>query len=91
MKRVTDLYGDAPFSQANQVNNNVYLPKYDKQEDIYKQIITDLKAGRDAVNSASTVPSGDILYYGNMNRWKTCKFCNFTSITSVIQEIPRSF
>ena len=83
MKRVTDLYGDAPFSQANQVNNNVYLPKYDKQEDIYKQIITDLKAGRDAVNSSSTVPSGDILYYGNMNRWK--KLANSVILQASLQ------
>ncbi|MBV6880723.1 SusD/RagB family nutrient-binding outer membrane lipoprotein [Epilithonimonas ginsengisoli] len=70
LKRVTDLYGDAPFSEANQVNNNIYLPKYDSQEAIYKQLIVDLKSGRDAINTTSTVPTGDILYYGNIARWK---------------------
>lgn len=83
MKRITDTYGDAPLSDANKVDQQTYTPKYDKQEDIYKQIIADLKAGRDMINTAKTAPTGDILYYGNLTRWK--KLANSVLLQATLQ------
>lgn len=67
-KRITDSYGDAPYTEANK--ENVNTPKFDKQEDIYKNIITELKAGRDMLTTAKLKPSGDALYDGDVTKWK---------------------
>ncbi|RZK64459.1 MAG: SusD/RagB family nutrient-binding outer membrane lipoprotein [Pedobacter sp.] len=83
MKRLTDTYGDAPLSEANKVDQQVYTPKYDKQESIYMQIIADLKAGRDMINTSTTAPTGDILYYGNLTRWK--KLANSVLLQATLQ------
>lgn len=75
-QRLTDLYGDVPFSQtteaAGQVNNK---PTYDKQEDIYKKLIADLDEAIGKLN-ASDVSYGnaDFYYKGSVESWK--KFGN---------------
>lgn len=71
--RATDLFGDIPYSQA--ANGTGDLPVYDKQEDIYKSILGDLK---DAVAefdaSKPTVGGNDFIYGGNIDSWK--RFAN---------------
>jgi len=70
MKRVTDVYGDAPFSAAFQGLDEI-TPEYDTQEDIYKGLISEVKAARDMINTSPTYPlKGDILYNGNVARWR---------------------
>lgn len=88
MKRVTDAYGDAPFTEATKATSDLYLPKYDKQQAIYEAIIADLKSGRDMLNMASTVPAGDILYYGNLAKWK--KLANSILLQATLQ-LSRKF
>lgn len=82
IKRVTDTYGDVPFTDANKVDEGNYTPKYDKQVDIYKKLIADLKAGRDMIG-VGAVPTGDILYQGNMTRWK--KLANSVILQATLQ------
>ncbi len=69
MKRVTDTWGEVPFSGAFKGLDGI-SPAYDKQEDIYKALITDIKAARDMIDASKTAVKGDIIYNGNMNRWK---------------------
>lgn len=69
MKRVTDTYGDVPYSDALQGLDDL-TPGYDVQQDILLGLIADLKAGRDMLNNAEAKPLGDILYAGDMNKWK---------------------
>lgn len=38
MSFITDLFGDAPFTEAFKAQEGILKPKYDKQEDIYKSI-----------------------------------------------------
>lgn len=83
MKRVTDTYGDAPYSESNKYAQGVYLPKYDKQQDIYKALIEDLKAGRDMLNTATKAPTGDVLYYGSLTKWK--KLANSVILQATLQ------
>ncbi len=68
MWTVTDRWGDAPYSQAFLGITNLY-PKYDKQEDVYKALLKDLK---DAVAGfdAGAALKGDILFNGNNAAWK---------------------
>jgi len=64
---VTDSWGDVPYSEALKGSSNI-LPKYDKQEDIYKGMLTKLTA---AINSFDSTPiTGDIIYAGDVASWK---------------------
>lgn len=71
-KRVTDLFGDVPFSEA--LTSDILLPKYDSQEDIYKGMIAEVKAARDMIDVDKAGPTGDIIYDGDMTKW--AKFAN---------------
>lgn len=67
---LTDAFGDVPYSEAFQTNQN-RLPKYDKQSEIYPDLIKQLK---DAVNMVKLdqpgILFGDIIYGGDMAMWK---------------------
>ena len=69
-KRITDTYGDIPYSEAAKIGENLRTPKYDPQEEVYKGIIADIKEGRDMLDASKKVPQGDILYEGNVDYWK---------------------
>jgi hypothetical protein len=77
MQVMTDTYGDIPYSEAFQGNTEAEIlnPKYDRQQDIYQALLNDLKAAVDMINvDASGFSSGDIIYGGDMTKWK--KFGN---------------
>lgn len=76
-QRLTDLYGDIPYSEAGKgvVNGAISIlkPKYDKQEDIYPAMLKDLEdAG--AVLATTSGKSGygnaDIMFKGDIGKWK---------------------
>lgn len=67
---MTDLWGDIPYSQA--MKGSSTIPAYDKQEDIYKGMIAELKAAVTAFNAGTL--NGDLIYSGDVNKWK--KFAN---------------
>ena len=65
----TDLFGDIPFSKALQGRANI-TPVYDKQEDIYPALITMIDEGLAALSAGTETISGDIVYGGNVTKWK---------------------
>lgn len=71
-KRVTDLFGDVPYSNA--LNVETLTPTYDKQEDIYSGMIADVQAARDMIDVDAAGPTGDVIYGGDMALW--VKFAN---------------
>lgn len=62
---LTDLWGDIPYSEALQG----ITPKYDRQEDIYKGILTKL-AEAESMLTSSAIIKGDIVYNGDITKWK---------------------
>jgi hypothetical protein len=70
--RLTNMFGDIPFSEALQgADNNT--PKYDPQQDIYVGIIEMLNEaiefiGNQTINN--TISNDDLIYQGDMQRWK---------------------
>ena len=70
--QTTDRWGDIPYSQALKGASN-FTPKYDLQEDIYFDMIKELKEA-DAGFDIGAPIKGDIIYNGNMDKWK--KFAN---------------
>lgn len=65
---VTDRWGDVPYFEALQGNENL-SPKYDPQELIYKDLIKELKEASDQFDAGATVV-GDIVYSGSAAKWK---------------------
>lgn len=75
---LTDALGDIPYSQALKGS----LPGYDKQQDIYKGMIAELKAAKaQFINSGSL--TGDILNNNNVAQW--IKFANSLRAMMAIQ------
>ena len=66
---LTDAYGDVPYSQAGKINEFI-TPAYDKQKDVYYGILEDLKTANNVLNPAGTAIGGDIIYGGDISKWK---------------------
>lgn len=72
-KLLTDATGDLPYFSALKGNSGVVTAPYDKQQDIYKDLIKELKEAVDQFDNGATV-QGDIIYGGNVAAWK--KYAN---------------
>jgi hypothetical protein len=71
---MTDIWGDIPYSEANKGISG-FTPKYDRQQDIYNGILSDLKAANDMITAGgATYGTADVIYGGDMTKWK--KFAN---------------
>jgi len=70
--RLTDLYGDIPYSEANQgYYKQVYKPKYDQQKDIYVHMLSELEDATAQLDAnKANVGTADILYSGDIAKWK---------------------
>jgi hypothetical protein len=71
MSLMTDAFGDIPFSDAGKGTS--FNPKYDKQEDIYKQLLLDIDVAIENLkktNKVNLASSGDIIYAGNTANWR---------------------
>ena len=66
---LTDAYGDVPYSQAGKIDEFI-TPAYDKQKDVYYGILEDLKTANNVLNPAGTAIGGDIIYGGDISKWK---------------------
>jgi hypothetical protein len=73
IQRVTDLYGDAPYSEEGQAKAGIFTPKFDKQQDIYTSILSQLEAATAALDASKTAPVADLFYGGTSDQigsWK---------------------
>ncbi|MET7037557.1 SusD/RagB family nutrient-binding outer membrane lipoprotein [Elizabethkingia miricola] len=62
--------GDIPYSEALKgETDNIRLPKYDKQEEVFAGILAELKEANSLINTNDKI-GGDIVYNGNIERWK---------------------
>jgi hypothetical protein len=67
---ITDMYGDAPVSQALQANSNVTLPVYDTQEDIYSNLLAELEDAVGSLDDSKAEPTSDLIYGGEIDKWR---------------------
>lgn len=72
--RLTDLYGDVPYSEAAKNVSDVNVsPAYDTQESIYMDLLKELKESAAVLNaddgSAKNIGSQDLIYGGNAEKW----------------------
>lgn len=71
---VTDMWGDIPYTDALQGEKQKLQPKYDSQQDVYKDFFKELKEATAQIKDGDIHLKGDILYGGDMSKWK--KFAN---------------
>lgn len=70
--RVTDLFGDVPYSEALKAPDGLATPKYDRQEDIYVDMLNELEEAAAAFDPAlPTMGPSDLLYGGDIDQWRT--------------------
>lgn len=70
---LVDLYGDIPFSEIHDRGDNLF-PKYDKQEEIYISLITQINNAIDQINDTNTstviqLGSNDVIMNGDTDKW----------------------
>lgn len=70
--RVTDLYGDIPYTQAAQgYTNSLFKPAYDPQQAIYADLLSELEKAIGSFDATrSTFGAADLLYGGDITKWK---------------------
>ena len=78
---ITDLWGDAPYSQALKAEEGpqFFKPVFDPQRDIYLGILDDLETANTLLSKTAAEyenidESQDVLYEGDVSRWR--KFAN---------------
>jgi hypothetical protein len=68
---ITDIYGDAPYTQALQAKTGTTLPAYDSQQSIYAAMLAKLETATAALSAASPLPTNDAYAYkGDITKWK---------------------
>ncbi len=70
LERVTDAYGDVPFSQEGQAKAGITTPVFDTQQSIYTSMLTQLDAATAALDITKTGPTSDLFYGGDVAKWK---------------------
>ncbi|PSR52861.1 SusD/RagB family nutrient-binding outer membrane lipoprotein [Adhaeribacter arboris] len=69
-QRITDTYGDVPYTEALKAAEGITAPKYDKQQAIYSDLLPKLEAAINSLDAAAPKATGDILYAGDVAQWK---------------------
>jgi len=74
-QQVSDMWGDVPYTQAFQLDDDVANPVFDPQEVVYNQLLSELKSANDMLQEgAGNIGVGDFIYQGDIMKWK--KFAN---------------
>lgn len=71
--RLTDLYGNIPYTEANKGIEKIYFPKYDTQEVIYNDILKELDEATAALSTSNPddgLAAADFIYKGDIAQWK---------------------
>ncbi len=76
--KVTDLWGDVPYSDAfgllESYTDETIKPKYDSQESIYENFLSILKDAASGIDPEKPFYSNDMIFGGDLDLW--VKFAN---------------
>jgi hypothetical protein len=86
---LTDAFGDVPMDEAARGDEQIFRPKFNKQQDIYPKLLNDLdSANRLFVTTKAMIYGTDILYGNNVLKWK--KFCNSLQMRLLLRVSKRT-
>ncbi len=71
-QRMTDLYGDVPHSEAGRgFFDSNFKPVYDRQQDIYLDLLAGLEAATTALDAAKPfIGNADFIFHGDVEKWR---------------------
>lgn len=81
--RMTDLYGDLPYSEAGQG----FKPAFDTQESVYDDFFKELSAARAQLDASKDAVKGDLFYNGDIAAWK--KFASSLHLRLAMRLVKR--
>ncbi|MCF1190657.1 SusD/RagB family nutrient-binding outer membrane lipoprotein [Mangrovimonas sp. AS39] len=86
---LVDLYGDCPYSEAFQGNDNL-TPAYDDEMAIYRALIVELDEAIALIQDGSGYAVGveDVIYGGNMASWE--RFANTVKLKILMREATKA-
>ncbi len=89
MQNLVDIWGDVPYTDAFGTGAGVLKPKYDKQKDIYENLVVKLDAAikliQGAAADATAIPAAsDIMYGGDMAKW--ARFANTLKLRLLVHQ-----
>lgn len=71
MSLITDIYGDAPYSEAGLgYLDSKFNPRYDTQEEIYMDFFKELGEAVAAFDNSKDQITGDVIFDGHLGQWK---------------------
>jgi len=71
--RLTDFYGNIPYTEANKGTEGIFFPKYDTQDVVYADLLKELDEATttlNASNPAEGFAAADFIYKGDIAKWK---------------------
>ncbi len=88
-QRITDMYGDCPYTQAGQVFlSGITAPVYVNQEIFYVSLLSELyDAATNLSTSGSTPGSADIVYGGDVTKWKKFAFSEMVRVAMRMSKV----
>ena len=67
---LTDMWGDIPYSEVAQANQENYFPAYDEQRTIYMGMLEELKSASNILGASTATLKGDLLFDGDLSKWR---------------------
>jgi len=88
-QRMTDMYGDCPYSQAGQgYLSGITSPVYDKQQAIYNDLLNELSDAASKLNvSVNTVKEADLVYAGDAAKWKRFAYSEMVRVAMRLSKV----
>lgn len=71
--RLTDYYGNIPYTDALKGIEGTFLPTYSTQQEIYTDLLKELKEAGAAISASNAddgFASSDMYFQGNVDKWK---------------------
>lgn len=71
--RLTDWFGNIPYSEANKGVDKIFFPAYDNQQFIYTDMLNELEEACAAISASNPddgFSSSDMIYQGDISQWK---------------------
>lgn len=89
---LTDCFGDIPMKEACRGDEKIFQPVFDRQQEVYRQLLADLDTANVLFNEkAALAYGGDILYGGTtegITKWR--KFANSLHMRSLLRLSKRT-
>lgn len=86
---LTDVFGDVPYSEAIKLDEDISMPKFDSQSDIYKSLIQNLEDANEIYKNSEGIMAGnDFLYENDPDKWR--KFNNSLLLRLLLRTSKKS-